>query len=42
MTEERFKRKPTAIHSVDIKDHSRFTGEADDATVQTLTVITQP
>ena len=42
MTEERFKRKLTAIHSVDIKDHSHLTGETEDATFQTLTVITQP
>jgi hypothetical protein len=42
MTEESFKRKHTAIHSVDIKDHSRLTGEAEDATVQILTGIARP
>jgi len=37
MTEESFKRMLTAIHSADVKDPSRLTGEDEDATVRNLT-----
>ena len=37
MTEERFKRKLTAILSADVEGYSRLMGEDEDATIRTLT-----
>ncbi|MHC4458331.1 MAG: hypothetical protein ACYS0I_14840 [Planctomycetota bacterium] len=38
MSEERARRKLTAILSADVKDYSRLMGEDEAATVQTITV----